>query len=99
MKPTSEEGTAWSQYELTPIERLKLKDAAYSIASILTSRFTRKGGIFWMGVSEDLTLMAEQGVSYVGRMEAPVREWVRVYYYLLGIVSGVGAAFILGWHP
>ena len=37
MKPKTEEGIAWSQYELTPTERLRLKRAAFNIGSILLS--------------------------------------------------------------
>ena len=94
-----EEDTVWSQYELTPLERLKLKKAAYSIASILTSRFTRRGGMFWTNVSQDLLAMAEKGVSYVGSRDTPPSRLGYFSYYFFGIISGLGVALILGWHP
>ena len=99
MKPASEISTAWSQYELSPIERLKLKKSAYNIASILTSRFTRRGGMFWMNVSQDLLAMAEKGVSYVGSWDTPPSRLGYFSYYFFGTISGLGVALIMGWHP
>ena len=99
MRPEPEEGIAWSQYELTPTERLRLKRAAYNIASILTNRFTRRGGTFWVSVSEDLMMMAQYGVSYVGSKDTPPSKWLRVSYFFFGIITGLGLAMILGWHP
>ena len=98
-KPKTEEGAAWSQYELTPIERLRLKKSAYNIASILTNRFTRRGGMFWMNVSQDLLAMAEKGVSYVGSRDTPPSRLGYFSYYFFGIISGLGVAMILGWRP
>ena len=99
MKPELEEGTAWSQYELSPTECLRLKRAVYNIWSILGNRFTRRGGTFWVSVSEDLLEMAQYGVSYVGNAEPPTHTRVRVLDYLFGILIGLGGAMILGWHP
>ena len=98
MRPQSEEGTAWSQYELSPIECLRLKRAAYNIGSILGNRFTRRGGIFWMNVSQDLLAMAEKGVSYVGSRDNPPSRLGYFSYYFFGIISGLVVAMILGWH-
>ena len=99
MKPKSEEGTAWSQYESTPIERLRLKRAAFNIGSILGNRFTRRGDTFWVNVSQDLLAMAEKGVSYVGSRDTPPSRLGYFSYYFFGIISGLGGALILGWRP
>ena len=99
MKPELEEGTAWSQYELTPTECLRLKRAAYNIRSILGSRPTRRGGTFWVSVSEDLSMMAQYGVSYVGSKDTPPSKWLHVSDFFFGIITGLGVALILGWHP
>ena len=99
MKPKSEEGTAWSRYELTPTECLRLKRSAFNIAFILTNRFTRRGGIFWMNVSQDLLAMAEKGASYVGSRDTPPSRLGYFSYYFFGIISGLGVALILGWRP
>ena len=102
MKPKTEEGIAWSQYELTPTERLRLKRAAFNIGSILGNRFTRRGGTFWVSVSEDLSMMAQYGVSYVGSKDSKdtfPSKWLRVSDFFFGIIAGVGLAIILGWHP
>ena len=87
-------------YMLTYSERRRLDRAAHNISSVLIGRYTLKGRGFWMKVNEDLTLMAQQGVSCpVGSGEAPTPMWVRVLDYLFGILIGLGGAMILGWHP
>ena len=88
------------RYFLTYNERRRLDRAAYNISSVLIGRLTLKGGDFWMEVSEDLRLMAQQGVSCpIGGAKAPTPTWVRVLDYLFGILIGLGGAMILGWHP
>ena len=52
-----------------------------------------------MSVSEDLLMMAQYGVSYVGSKDTPPSKWLRVSYFFFGIITGLGLAMILGWHP
>ena len=55
--------------------------------------------MFWMNVSQDLLAMAEKGVSYVGSRDTLPSRLGYFSYYFFGIISGLGVALILGWHP